>query len=510
MTGMCDTVEWHHCYSGNYDLATPESNAHPAKAGWRLCFRIVEHLEELGLLHEGDTVLDFMAGTGRFLLAAGAKGYKTIAVELEPKFCLMLKDNREYASRKLGRELDMTIIQGDARFLSQLLQERGLVGVTSPPYAHDMKFDGEGKRKKILNGQRLGQRDDVYFSEGNKAWQGLEAGYGDTPGQIGNLKDKIVSITSPPYQDIEIGKGLNIKPPRSGRPDQTGRNPMSPSQIETSYSDNPANIGNCPDRVISITSPPYGEALEGGGISARMRGEGNYKLTTSMPGSVYQPSEHGLTPGQIGNLKDRVVSITSPPYAGGLGHGGQPTELDGRKHITGWVKDQYGNTPGQIENLPDKVIALTSPPYEDALTSSSQHGDSGIAAREPQLGNLGRYGVASKGQIGQEREEDYFSAMAKVYTEAYKVADVLVVVVKDPTRNKKLHPLGELTARLLEQCGWRICDYHFSLLFEEQEQGHLFEKPKKKVKGRLSFFKRLAYQKGSPVATGEHILICQR
>jgi len=60
--------------------------------------------------------------------------------------------------------------------------------ITSPPYETPMKYDGENKRRKIQAGQKLGQRDDVYFSKGNIAWQGLEAGYGTAPGNIGNLK----------------------------------------------------------------------------------------------------------------------------------------------------------------------------------------------------------------------------------------------------------------------------------------------------------------------------------
>lgn len=60
--------------------------------------------------------------------------------------------------------------------------------LTSPPYETPMKYDGENKRRRILAGEKLGQRDDVYFSKGNIAWQGLEAGYGEAKDNIGNLK----------------------------------------------------------------------------------------------------------------------------------------------------------------------------------------------------------------------------------------------------------------------------------------------------------------------------------
>ncbi len=105
-----------------------------------LCFRILEHLEQLGLLKPGDTVLDSLAGTGMTGLVAAVKGYPSILVELEERFCGFIKANREALEKKLGHEVDMTIIRGDSRHLSELLAERGLVQVVSPPYA-----DSEGR-----------------------------------------------------------------------------------------------------------------------------------------------------------------------------------------------------------------------------------------------------------------------------------------------------------------------------------------------------------------------------
>ena len=48
------------------------------------------------------------------------------------------------------------------------------------------------------------------------------------------------------------------------------------------------------------------------------------------------------------------------------------------------------------------------------------------------------------------------------------------------------------------------------MLFEEQTQGHLFGGSVKRVKGRMSFFKRLSWQKGSPVAMWEDVLVAVR
>ncbi len=288
-----------------------------------LCFRILEHLEELGLLQKGDCLLDPMAGTGMTGLVATVKGYPSILVELEPRFCEFIRQNKEALEKKLGHAVDITCIQGDSRHLSELLSERGLIQVCSPPYGDIMGRESH--------------------SDG-----------------VGGLNSE--------------GKPI--------------------------YGANPANIGN---------------------------------------------------------LKEGKVMVTSPPYEGGGHHKGMLDSWGGQ------------NTPVSGDN-------------------SDKHG----------------YG-STKGQI--EDAENYWSAMSLVYAESLRCCDVLAVVVKDPTRKGKLHPLGELTWRCLEAQGWRIVDYHQAILFTETEQGHLFDGKVKKVKGRLSFFKRLSYQKGSPVANCEHVII---
>lgn len=112
---------WHNCYSGTYDLIAPDSYAHPAKMSPALCFRILEHLKELGLLKDSDTILDPMSGTGITNICAGAKGLKSISVELESKFVDFQKQNKDYAERKLYKSLDWQILTGDSRFLSEII-----------------------------------------------------------------------------------------------------------------------------------------------------------------------------------------------------------------------------------------------------------------------------------------------------------------------------------------------------------------------------------------------------
>lgn len=316
-------LTWHNCYSGTYDLIHPDSYSHPAKMSPALCFRIFSHLKELGLLKDTDTILDPMGGTGLTAICAGAQGLSAITVELEEKFVNFQKQNKEYASAKLFKPLDWTILQGDARRLSELVGN-GNKAIMSPPYDNRMPSTSSN----IENIRRPHHREDYY---------------GKTTGQIGNLK----SITSPPYEDME-------KRDRS---------------TDSSY------------------------------------------------------------------REDREIT-----------------------HAGGSVKLMKG--------------------YQAAADN-----------------------------IGQQDSQSYLEAMAAVYSEIAKVSNVLVVVVKNPTRNKKLRRFDLDTISIMKEAGWDIHCQHRALLFEELEQADIFNGSQKKVKGRMSFFKRLSWQNGSPVASWEDIII---
>jgi len=430
---------WYGLYRQAYDLWCSDSYSHPAKMAPGLCFRILQHLEELGFLKKSDIILDPMTGIGTTNICAGAMGYPSISVELEGKFVDLEKQNKEYAERKLYKKLDWEIIQGDSRRLSELLQDKGLKTLTSPPY----EGDGFGKSNKYSgnvvnrNQQVVSRNRPSHIAKGQKARQ---IKYADqVEGQIGGLK----SIMSPPFGDMNHPTNYLGKQKRE-------------SCFE--YSDNPDNIGNLPDKPLkAVMSPPYDNAR-----NTSQEYDDKYDLRRP-PGIKWGRESfrgrYGDTPGQIGKLK----SVMSPPYEATSGGHGEASQ--------------------------DRLAELT---------------DNGMWARSAG-GRLDAYGQ-SEGQIGKEQQENYLSAMAKVYSEIAKVSDVLVVVVKNPTRNGKLRRLDLDTIKILEMSGWRIHCQHRSLLFEEIEQATLFGETEKKVKGRLSFFKRLAYIKGSPVANWEDII----
>lgn len=302
------------------------------------------------------------------------------------------------------------------------LKDKGLAAVVSPPYGdqvpfHDKEFmikSAEERSKRIKEGKAGG-----HYASPEAIRRGAEKireNYSNNPDNIGNLPDKgLVGITSPPYKNIEIGKGLNTKPPRYGKKDQSGRNPKSPSQTETKYSPNPDNIANLPDKKLAgVTSPPYATRMDGG------------------------CTEKGYS-----HIK---------PYDSE----GKPDDYRKR-----WPTDRDGKN----------------------------------------IGNL------MEGVEHQNGRESYLQAMLKTYQESYRAGiSPLVTVTKNPTRDGKLRRLDLDTCKLLQIAGYEIVDYHKALLFTEHKQKTLTGDVKKEVKGRLSFFKRLSLQKGNVVAQFEDVI----
>lgn len=381
-----------------------------------LCFRIFEHLKELGLIDSSSIILDPLAGIGTTGLVAASLGLKSILAELEPKFIDLIKLNIKHLEGTLGHPIDITCIQGDSRHLSELLEERGLKAVMSPPYK-------EGEYQSRTRGDK-----------GNK------------------LRE---------FSDNKYGKGHSSNRYFKG---------------ELLNYDNPANIGNLPDRPFTaITSPPYGNATKNLDDIEKWNPEKTKRIKEIQSLSTSMMRPYSDNPANIGNLK----CVTSPPYedsvnsdiVSGIDHSKSRT-----RHADGTIRDR--SKEPAFQHLPGLGI-----PYK--------YGD-------------------STGQIGKEKAESYQEAMLVCYKEIIKIANVLVVVVKDPTRKGKLYPLGDITQALMESAGWKILCRHRSMLFQEEVKQDLFGNAHKIVKGRLSFFKRLLYQKGSPVAQWESVIFATR
>ena len=262
-----------------------DSFAHPAKMDAQLLIWIVERYTQVG-----ETILDPMAGSGTMMLACGL-GRNCILVELEDKFCKMMRDNWEEVRMRpqLGCSMgECQIIQGDARQLEGLLVDKI---VTSPPYAEAQS--GGGIAKKGYQGSKHSPTDLV----GKRSY--MPENIGDSENQIGNLPygqiDSIV--TSPPY---EASVSDNKESPLAGGNEKKYGRWKDGSARRISYTQN--------EPVDSIiTSPPY----EGSNTTGR---PDTYNGSHG-PYSQVQLSDYRQSKDNIGNLKsDSYLSAMLQVY----------------------------------------------------------------------------------------------------------------------------------------------------------------------------------------------------
>ena len=453
----CDSpLYWSGCYSEDAKLKPfldPATIRHPAKMAPGLLSRIFKHMIDTGLLAPGTTIVDFMGGTGRTAVEAARRGYKSVTVELEPRFVEFQKLNKATAEKALGRTVDWEILQGDARRLSEILNTTG-TAIVSPPYADVIGLGGgHDRHPERLQGGPLRTKER----------------YGDGPGNIGNLK---AGVISPPYGQTE--------------------GTLHPSKFKD------------PEKFIEIMGERQRAGKAGGHLATA---EARMRYVEAQP-KGYESKDRA----NIGNL----AGVTSPPFMDSLHtYGDKPPEFwekmaenTGRKAWT----NPTGTTRKTIEGQNAGYAGVTSPPYMDAQSGGgiSKNGYKGPSGRIDDVQNrsyIPETHGTTEGQIGVVKPETYWEAMRTVYTEAFKCGiSPLVVVTKDPTRNKAIVPLGATTAILLQSCGYRIVDHHRAVLFEERHQATLDGDIHKSVSGRVSFFKRLSIAKGSPAARWEDVL----
>lgn len=430
---------------------TEESTTHPAKMNLNLIRWILETYTE-----PGETVLDPMAGTGSTAVLAALKGRHGVAVEYEPKFCDMIRDNIELTERQatLTPKGRMAFIQGDARELSKLLGELDAI-VTSPPYSeceHDYRhglkvlrgnFRGrrawEDRERAELSEENIGRLphgdiDAVVTSPpyGNRL-SDVAVDDGDLA-RMGYRQAIDVVLTSPPYSDsniggddddrrigrlreaIERGDEVSDRNIRWLKAMEEGRRGSVCFNLERGYSEDSENIGNLPHGDINsiITSPPFGPSQKGGGIFRE-----GYKA----PG-------------------EEEVSDPGLPQRHGRPLSNDPRNIDNLEY-------------GQVEAV------VTSPPYEGGpFSHAGGHGGAyagGIAQRDPNLKPM----TLDSENIGTLKGETYLEAMLRVYRECWKVLRAggrMVIVVKNFIRDKQVVRLDLDTIRLCEATGFRLAD----------------------------------------------------
>ena len=245
----------------------PDSFAHPAKMDAQLLIWIVAHYTQVG-----ETILDPMAGSGTLMLAC-TLGRDVVLVELEEKFCKMMRDNwNEVKMRpQLGYQMgSCEIICGDARQLEGLCDKI----ITSPPYA-----ESDVSQTHMTSDKRGDKSNPNY----RPSWKRkIDEGYCETKRPY---VDKIV--TSPPYAE-STHHSDDPQVQEKFRPGRTGT-------CAGTAGENPDNLGNLPYGQIDATifSPPYENAIHKG--SAVPGEEGN----------VVVGDDYVKSASNIGNLKSQ-------------------------------------------------------------------------------------------------------------------------------------------------------------------------------------------------------------
>lgn len=416
-------------FKGWKPFFSDESTSHPAKMNLKLLQWILSNYTK-----PSDTVLDPMAGTGSTIVLASMMGRDSLAVEFEPKFCEMIKNNIARAEKQssLINKGSMKCYQGDARELSKLLGESDVI-ITSPPYSSiEVSPQGAGDKDQNWNlsyrkAKKTGNWDE--FKEQMKK-QKKEQGYSmadaivssppygnrlsdvaihdDDSARMGYRQTIDVVLTSPPYEATGLDGGDTEK--RTERLERAGYNPKdylggrARNTVLKPYDE--------VDAIVS--SPPYGSD------NANLQSRKDKSAQSVLASTGVRGIE--LDPENLGNLEygDIDAIVTSPPYSEGLGH--------------------------MVKN-PSKVS------IEKKQSAMGQKSDTGYGITEDNIGNL--------------KSDNYLEAMLQVYRESYKVLKpkgIMVLVTKNFIREKKVVRLDLDTIKLCENAGFKLIDrWYFKL-----------------------------------------------
>ena len=173
-----------------------EAVAHPAKMNCLLLEYLIEHFTT-----SGDTVLDCMAGSGSTAILAALHNRQAIAVELEGKFVDWIQQARGkvLGAPTVSPKGEISVIKGDARNLSGLLDGHADSIVTSPPYEGSEAFldtdfmkqispDIEARALKYKTGAHKSQPHSASVEAERAYLERTEKGRIENPDSIGKLE----------------------------------------------------------------------------------------------------------------------------------------------------------------------------------------------------------------------------------------------------------------------------------------------------------------------------------
>lgn len=303
-------------------------------------------------------------------------------------------------------------------------------------------------------------------------------------------------ISSPPFQEPDIRRRGMDKSRESydygNKLKMSSEHPDNISRLaERNYGDIDGLVDKC------IFSPPFGEAMSGGGIAryghysdpelaqraysaenmnikkqikrveegkAKMQRPDVFTSEGNKAAKGFFEGNYSRDPSNIGNLPygqiDKIV--TSPPHGDSL-----TAKRKGYTKLENLADTrQYPENPNNLGNFPygniDSII--TSPPYEEA------HSNKNLGVGDADRADLRAYSylkTETKGQIGNLKSDSYLEAMLQVYQQCRKCLKpqgLMILVTKNFIREKQVVRLDSDTIKLCEQAGFSFVERHYRKL----------------------------------------------
>ena len=357
---------WRGCYDESWrGYITPESFAHPAKAGRALLAQIYDRLFKMGALVVGSTVVDPFGGIGTTGIMGAWRGVRVICHELEPKFVALAQSNFDLHREKweVLQHPIPRIVQGDSRKLRHSLSNVSAI-VTSPPYVSG------GHHRDVFDAWNVNSRGQGITKD--------DAGYGDSRGQLGQMKEGDVDavVSSPPY-NLPMSQDHN-----GSRGGERGISPSEPGAF-VKYGNEPGQLDGMPmgDVDAVVSSPPYSAIASGaGGLNTLPSRNPDEQTGRTLGASQDTDQRYGDEVGQLAKLPEGHVDavVSSPPYMNdALGHSRgiaadiTPTVKNEQAQV---VATEYGREPGQLDQLETGSVdaVISSPPFQETLNRAGE------------------------------------------------------------------------------------------------------------------------------------------
>ncbi len=305
-----EITDWYNLHSKTWgSLMHPSATSHPAKVKIKLAEHIYKHAIEEGWIKQDGIVIDPFCGVAGFACHSILNGFHFIGVELESRFCEAANKNIELWMKKFAGMPHLgtaVVLRGDSRKLKEVLGGGELHNLlcSSPPFLDQFPCQAD---------------DYTGFEHVGTVKQGVIGGKyaDDTEGNLGSMPTGDIILSSPPYASSLSSQtdGIDWSQCRdSGKIRDFTNEPGQAVRLHMgkAYSGDKGNLGNLPEGNVVISSPPY----EGSILNSQEHGIHDERRTKDY--NDIQTAYYGHTDGQLGAMKsggEDVNKLTSsPPY----------------------------------------------------------------------------------------------------------------------------------------------------------------------------------------------------